>query len=313
VALVRFGTTANQVIDLILDGEVTRGILRSAVQQLRTTDQWTHFDELVNHLVRIVPEFSTTRVSGLVYSDGECSPDPTSGKRCIDPQSLGTLVPFSVFNMYLVRITATPQAVPQAPAVTNEVPSIQIVESKQKQLNDVSQQILRRIQTPLPRLELAKAPLAPPRLEDSLESGHGANKVMLTLAGLAAAGLFGVLYWTQRFRPFLLQCRLTAKPLTYRLTSCPRLSASDRRGPATASRLVLRRPFPSWSRAGRCMWRCPHRGRSYAVSNMQCPGRMTGRPRTTTWRWAPSSSSSPPALNIGCSGQTCATNRDPRG
>ena len=68
VALVRFGTTANQVIDVTLDSEVARGILRSAVEQLQTTDQWTHFDELVNFLALKVPTFSTARVSALVYS-----------------------------------------------------------------------------------------------------------------------------------------------------------------------------------------------------------------------------------------------------
>jgi hypothetical protein len=113
------------------------------VEQLRVTDQWTHYDELVNYLALKVPTFSTARVSALVYSDGLCSPDPTTGKRCIDPQNIGTLVPSSAFNMYLVRITATPRAVQHTPATETQSPSFQVIESKGTELADVSQQLLR--------------------------------------------------------------------------------------------------------------------------------------------------------------------------
>jgi hypothetical protein len=220
VALVRFGTTANEVIDLTLDSEVARGILRSAVQQLRVTDQWTHYDELVNYLALKVPTFSTARVSALVYSDGLCSPDPTTGKRCIDPQNIGTLVPSSAFNMYLVRITATPQAGQHTPATETQSPSFQVIESKGTELADVSQQLLRRIQAPLPRLVPNPAPVAPEPQEAPV-SVTSAKQVLLALAVLAAAALFGLLYWLWRFRPFVLTLSLDGKASDVPIDSVP--------------------------------------------------------------------------------------------
>ena len=217
LALVRFGTTANEMIDLPLDSEVARGILRSGVQQLHTTDQWTHFDELVDYLALKVPTFSTARVSALVYSDGLCSPDPTTGKRCIDPQNIGSLVPFSAFNMYLVRITATPRAVPQTSTAATKASSVQIIESKGTELADVSQQLLRRIQAPLPRLIPDHVPLTPQPHNGS----NGVKTVLLALAVLAAAGLLGVLYWIRRFRPFVLTVSLDGKAYDVPIDSVP--------------------------------------------------------------------------------------------
>jgi hypothetical protein len=220
VALVRFGTTANQVLDMTLDSEVQRGILRSAVQQLQITDQWTHYDELVNFLALKVPTFSTARVSALVYSDGECSPDPNSGKRCIDPQSIGTLVPFLDFNMYLVRITATPGAAQHTPTTATQTPSVQIIESNRKALTDVSQQILRRIQTPLPQSVPDPVPVEPQPQEASV-SGTGVTTVLLALAVLAAVAIFGLPYWLWRFRPFVLTLSLDGRAFDVPIDSVP--------------------------------------------------------------------------------------------
>jgi hypothetical protein len=112
--------------------------------------------------------------------------------------------------MFLVRITATPQAAQHTPATETQSPSFHVIESKGTELADVSQQLLRRIQAPLPRLVPDQRPLAP-QPQKSPVSGTGANKMLLALAGFAAFGVLGVLYWTQRFRPFVLTVSLDGK------------------------------------------------------------------------------------------------------
>jgi len=128
--LVRFGTTTEQVIELELDGEVARGVLRSAVQDLQANQQWTHFDELAAYLTHKVPGFGAARVSALLYSDGLCSIKPGSGQRCLDLAGLGMRVPFRDFNLYMVRITTTPRTEERLAVAADEAERMHVIDDE---------------------------------------------------------------------------------------------------------------------------------------------------------------------------------------
>lgn len=164
VVLVRFGTTTEQVIELELDGEVARGVLRSAGQDLQANQQWTHFDELTAYLTHKVPGFGTARVSALLYSDGLCSIKPGSGQRCLDLTGLGTRVPFRDFNLYMVRITTTPRTEERLAVSADEAERMHVIEAKLDALTGITRNIVQRIEaTPVPPVpESAPMPMPQP-------------------------------------------------------------------------------------------------------------------------------------------------------
>jgi len=151
VVLVRFGTTTEQVIELELDEEVARGVLRSAVQDLQANQQWTHFDELTAYLTHKVPGVGAARVSALLYSDGLCSIKPGSGQRCLDLAGLGMRVPFRDFNLYMVRITTTPRTEERLAVSADEVERMHVIEAKLDALMGITRNIVQRIEaSPVP-------------------------------------------------------------------------------------------------------------------------------------------------------------------
>lgn len=249
LVLVRFGTTVEQVVDLDLDDEVARGVLRSAVQALRADQRWTHFDDLATYLTHKVASLSGMRVSALLYSDGLCSLQPRSGKHCIDLTTLGTLIPFHDFNLYMIRITNTPKVEKPPDTLPGAIDRMHVIEGKLEALTDITQGILQRIEeaalrhtpeqpTPsyeelipsdplnLPgivRPEAGEASIAPPSVPQEPSTDQpprlpsaGYLSILppwlLIICVLAAAGGTGAVLWSVlRFRPFALVVSLDGK------------------------------------------------------------------------------------------------------
>lgn len=111
VAVVKFGTTADKVIEKNISDQTDREDIIQAIRWLSADENWTQFNEMIKEDRLISHELRSqyngnVNIQVIVLSDGISSPDPSTGTRPFNLESVvsQTFPQAQGYNVYLLRI-----------------------------------------------------------------------------------------------------------------------------------------------------------------------------------------------------------------